>query len=162
MGYTTTFEGRFDLDKPLTEEHARALLADHDNEHGSEWSDGYVQWQPTEDRKGIEWDGEEKFHGYVECLEGLIANRLGPWGYTLTGSVSYSGESATNYNVLAIEGGKVVRKPPVFPAWAEIDEGSREVVLEVLLEGLNDCHSSDEKAFKVAYTMLGGTLGDQS
>jgi hypothetical protein len=57
-------------------------------------------WRPSEDRKGIEWDGNEKFYGYCEWLAYLIKNFLTPKGYTLSGKVHYQGEeSSDNGNI---------------------------------------------------------------
>ena len=93
MGYTTEFKGKFDLDKPLTAEHmAEFAKCDRD-----EWPNapvrGYNQWRPTADGTGIEWDQEEKFYDWKEWLQYWIDDVLAPRGYTLTGSVEWSGES---------------------------------------------------------------------
>jgi len=95
---STTFTGRFDLDRPLTEEH-RAILEDfHEEEHmyedgrrgGPGMPDGfYCQWEPTEDGAGLEWDGGEKFYFFPEWLEYLVAHYIKPWGYVLNGSVEW-------------------------------------------------------------------------
>ena len=47
----------------------------------------WCQWMPTEDCKGIEWDGGEKFYNDSEWLEYIIAHFLKPWGYVLNGTV---------------------------------------------------------------------------
>lgn len=143
MGYTTDFEGRFTLDKPLTEEHAAYLTAFSDTrrmkrsaeraaampdpvraavglpigedggyfvggggfagqEHDASVMDYngkphgqpgiWCKWVPTEDRAGIEWSGAEKFYDYDDWLRYICAHFLEPWGYTLSGSVTYQGE----------------------------------------------------------------------
>jgi hypothetical protein len=43
----------------------------------------WCQWVPTNDRKGIEWDGGEKFYAYVEWIIFIIEHFLKPWGRTL-------------------------------------------------------------------------------
>ena len=68
MGYSTDFNGAFNLDKPLTEDHIKDLKAFADERHDSTKTTTYpgiwCQWVPTDDGKGIEWDGGEKFYNY--------------------------------------------------------------------------------------------------
>lgn len=56
----------------------------------------WCQWVPTEDGRGIEWNGTEKFYFYVEWLEYLIAHFLTPWGYSLSGVVEWQGEESSD------------------------------------------------------------------
>ena len=101
MGYTTDFQGRFDLDKPLTEEHAE-FLTDNTGYY-YDWREStnkslppapgaYCQWVPTKDLQGIEWDGEEKFYKFIPWLQYLVTNCFEPWGYKLNGTVIWRGE----------------------------------------------------------------------
>jgi len=57
----------------------------------------WCQWMPTEDHKGIEWDGNEKFYEYRKWLKYLIDNILLPRGYTLSGVVEYQGEDPDDH-----------------------------------------------------------------
>lgn len=52
----------------------------------------WCQWVPDYGGTQIIWDEGEKFYFYVEWIEYLIANFLGPWGYVLNGSVDWVGE----------------------------------------------------------------------
>lgn len=95
MGYTTEFRGRFELDKPLTYEHSNILSGISDVYWGDAEHDtpgGYCQWIVSADKKGLEWDGEEKFYNYVEWIEHLIYAYLANWGYTVNGVVRWRGE----------------------------------------------------------------------
>lgn len=93
MGYTTDFDGRFELNKPLTVPDANALKEWAGERHEGVNIPGiWCQWVPTHDGVGIEWDGMEKFYGYVEWLEYIIEHFLGPKGYVLNGVVRYQGE----------------------------------------------------------------------
>lgn len=56
----------------------------------------WCQWRPTDDRKGIEWDGGEKFYEYGAWLEYIIVNFLKPNGYILNGQVSWEGEDSSD------------------------------------------------------------------
>jgi hypothetical protein len=112
MGYTTKFDGRFDLDKlPPAEVIVRLRelegIDGRDMEDPCAPKDGYCQWQLTKDCRGIEWDHGEKFYNYVEWLQYLIDNVLTPHDVTLSGSVNYSGEEADDNGVLVVENGSV-------------------------------------------------------
>jgi hypothetical protein len=99
MGYTTEFEGQFNLDRALDLETFNALTTFADTRHGgnsnhyAQYPGFYCQWVPTHDRSAIQWDGGEKFYEYVEWLEFIIAKFLKPKGYVLNGSVSFRGEN---------------------------------------------------------------------
>lgn len=75
----------------------------------------WCQWVPTHDRTGIEWDGGEKFYDYVEWLAYLIRHFLAPWGYVLSGEVTWAGEDRSDHgqivvvdNVIGTRTGRVV------------------------------------------------------
>jgi hypothetical protein len=150
MGYTTTFQGVFRLNRPLERVHYDYLKAFSGIRHierthqiktlpdpvreaagidagpqgiyyvgGDESSflakncnalpdaqshlSYYCDWEPTEDGTGIKWNGAEKFYCYVEWLEYLMVNFLHPWGYTLTGVVSFCGEDPRDRGTLDAE-----------------------------------------------------------
>jgi hypothetical protein len=111
MGYTTRFDGRFDLDK-LPPAEAIVRLRELEGIDGRKMDDpsapeSYCQWQLTKDCRGIEWDYGEKFYDYVEWLQYIIDNVLTPHGVTLSGSVNYSGEETDDNGVLIVEDGRV-------------------------------------------------------
>lgn len=68
----------------------------------------WCQWRPTDDGKGIEWDGGEKFYNYVEWLQYLIDKILAPKGYVLTGDVEYRGEESDDMGVISVNKNKIV------------------------------------------------------
>lgn len=158
MGYTTDFEGRFVLNRPLEQKHADYIRKFSDTRRmkrdarktcrrpdpirkavglptgkegayfvgagdyaGQErtpdirsYNDPptgqpglWCQWVPTEDLKGIEWDGGEKFYHYKEWLEYIIKHFLKPWGYVLNGRVRWQGEQISDVGVLVVEENKV-------------------------------------------------------
>lgn len=100
MGYTTNFRGRFDLDKPLTAEHAEYLSRDQ-IVADAEAPDGYFQWVPTKDLRGIEWDGGEKFYDYILWLR-FVARKMTEWGYRMSGEVWWSGEERSDVGKLVV------------------------------------------------------------
>ena len=67
----------------------------------------WCQWVPTEEGKGIEWDGGEKFYAYVEWLRYLIANFLKPWGYKLNGMVEWEGEQQGDLGKIVVKNNEV-------------------------------------------------------
>lgn len=92
MGYDTKFEGSFNLDKPLSDEHFNFLIHFVDNKSGDNIPESYCQWSIAYDKKTIEWDGAKEFHEYVEWIEYLVNNFIKPWGYILNGHVKWYGE----------------------------------------------------------------------
>lgn len=152
MGYTTTFEGSFNLSRQLASEHADILfdLAETDSRECADLlkegaPSGYCQWRPTRRLDGIEWDGGEKFYEYSEWLQFIIDKRLKPWGYMLTGSVHYSGEGRGDNGLLVISDGRVSKqksinlgKPEAFATAVENavvkGETIRDAVLRLLKE----------------------------
>jgi hypothetical protein len=117
MGYTTRFSGRFTFDKPADAETTlfmREVFDDRGTGRTKGAPDSYCQWEISNDRLHIEWDGEEKFYDYVEWLQWLIDNKFKPAGLTLTGSVQYDGEELEDVGTLSIEDGKVIQRPATF------------------------------------------------
>ena len=62
----------------------------------------WLQWVPTDDRMGIEWDCGEKFYHYVEWIEYLIEKILAPRGYVLNGDVEWCGEEWDDTGTISI------------------------------------------------------------
>ena len=147
MGYTTEFEGRFDLDRELSEEMFNFLKSFNETRRmkrkisdefgvegeffvkgGGDFGQGredniieyneppstqpglWCQWTPTEDRKGIEWDGGEKFYDYTEWLVYLVNKILAPNGYVLNGAVQWEGEERGDRGKIIVENNKVYTK----------------------------------------------------
>jgi hypothetical protein len=117
MGYHTDFEGDFTVTPPLEHQDAMELFAFSDMRHDTpedcnEPPAGmpglWCQWVPvdmTEEglSSAIGWDGGEKFYDYVEWIEWLIANMLGPKGYVLNGIVSWEGEESADMGQIVIK-----------------------------------------------------------
>lgn len=110
MGYTTNFDGRFDLNKPLTVPDSNELKAWAEERHeGASYPGYYCQWVPTGDGTGITWDGGEKFYEYVEWLEYIIEHFLVPKGYVLNGAVRYQGEEIGDVGRIEVKDNKVAQ-----------------------------------------------------
>lgn len=108
MGYSTDFDGQITLSRPLTIAEARTVLDWHDDdvEKPGSHPKGYMQWLPTDDLRGIVWDGEEKFYDYVRWLEWLVA-QLAEWGVTGEGTIHWQGEENGDTGVLSVVGSTV-------------------------------------------------------
>ena len=63
-------------------------------------------WTPAKDRRGIKWNGAEKFHNYAEWLNYMIEHFLEPWGYKVTGEVRYAGDARGDRGVVRIVKGR--------------------------------------------------------
>jgi hypothetical protein len=146
MGYTTEFNGRFELDKPLAGkdkefldklsktrrmkrefeghaygfegemyvdgggdfgQHHEGSITDYNSPPASQPS-LWCGWTPNEDGTAIEWDGGEKFYGYVEWIEWIIDKVLEPRGYKLTGDVDWRGEEWSDSGTILVNDNDVV------------------------------------------------------
>lgn len=100
MGYTTQFDGIIQFDRELTVEEMNDLKQLAEEPYESDFfkkfaetkPDAYLQWYPTEDGTGLEWDGGEKFYKYVEWLEWLMQYFFEPKEIRCSGIVNWQGE----------------------------------------------------------------------
>ncbi|KKL86082.1 hypothetical protein LCGC14_1948340, partial [marine sediment metagenome] len=83
------------------------------------------QWILTGDRQHIEWDGGEKFYGYVEWIEYIIEKILKPRSYVLNGKVEWSGEDEDDFGTILVINNKV-----------EVIEGEFDELEELMKEKL--------------------------
>lgn len=110
MGYTTTFDGRFELNKALSVPDSNQLKEWANERHENADVPGiWCQWVPTDDGLGIEWDGNEKFYDYVEWLEYIIKHFLNPKDYLLNGAVRYQGEEIGDVGRIEVKDNKVTQ-----------------------------------------------------
>ena len=97
MGYTTSFQGKFEISPPLSDEQQNSLINFAEERHGGNIKefDGfpgmYCQWIPTT-VSTLAWDEGEKFYNYIEWLQHLVKNFFKPWGKSLNGIVTWGGE----------------------------------------------------------------------
>lgn len=105
MGYHTSFQGQFNLDKPLTVKQYNELkkynVEDHGHEQGTPGA--WCGWIPTEDGMGIAWDYREKFYDYTEWLGYLIEHFFKPWGYVVNGEVMWQGEDVGDMGTIYVK-----------------------------------------------------------
>ncbi|GCE26403.1 hypothetical protein KDA_18870 [Dictyobacter alpinus] len=67
---------------------------------GAFWAPStFCQWIPTDNGNGIVAEGE-KFYGYVTWLRFLLDHFLLPWGYELSGEISYQGEQGEHGRII--------------------------------------------------------------
>lgn len=120
MGYTTDFSGQFSFDREVDAEtiHFCNAMLQKDYRDADFPKDtapaAYLQWQITEDRLHLQWDGNEKFYEYEEWLQWLIDRVFVPRGYMLSGKVVYQGEEVGDVGTLAIVDGRVIKSAAVF------------------------------------------------
>lgn len=65
----------------------------------------WCQWVPNDEGTALEWDGVEKFYGYIEWLTYLNEHFFQPWGYRLGGRVIWQGEDEDDRGVIIIDDG---------------------------------------------------------
>lgn len=107
MGYTTEFDGNFALTPSLTPDQIAVLNAFADERHEDYQKEGkpdyYCQWVPDEGGTLIQWDGNEKFYGYVEWIKYMIKHFFNPWGVMLNGVVAWEGEERGDTGSICIK-----------------------------------------------------------
>ena len=62
----------------------------------------WCQWIPSEDGTELKIDGTGYFRDYIEWLNYLQVNFFEPWGYVLSGSVSFQGEDNVDNGVITL------------------------------------------------------------
>lgn len=114
MGYRTTFDGGFKLDRVLTLGHKNELVEFAACRHeGPDYPGIWCDWVPSEDGTAIVPGEAENFYGYVPWIEYLIEHFLGPWGYVLNGRVHWDGEQTGDSGVIRITDNRVESAPDV-------------------------------------------------
>lgn len=68
----------------------------------------WCHWVPTADAWGIQWDDGEKFYRYIEWLQYMIDHFLKPWGYLLSGAVSWRGEDPADTGQIRVVDNQIV------------------------------------------------------
>lgn len=68
----------------------------------------WCNWAPNADGTAIEWNGAEKFYYYTEWLAYIIKHFLEPWGYKISGQVTWQGEEHGDHGIIAIHDNKGV------------------------------------------------------
>lgn len=157
MGYTTEFKGTFKLDKPMTVEHASIFVKYGRDEWPNPPGNSCNQWCLTSGWDGIEWDQEEKFYDWKAWLQYLIDNFLIPWGYTLSGSVEWTGGSRDDVGVLVVQNGRAFCWPRQEKPFMEHPEHVREQVIDRLYDAEREAKRGSEEA--AAWRSLFVTLG---
>ena len=140
MGYTTEFQGQFDLDRELDEDTYTFLCKLNDTRRvkrnvGSEYgiegefyaeddNNGVIDynnppgtqpglwcgWVPTDDKLAIEWDQGEKFYDYIDWIKYIIEKILSPKGYVLNGTVIWRGEAFDDIGKIIVCNNEVTYK----------------------------------------------------
>ena len=67
----------------------------------------WCQWIPNDMGTEISWDEGEKFYEYVAWIAYIIEHFIRPWGYTLEGSVTWSGEDSGDIGRIVIENNEI-------------------------------------------------------
>lgn len=104
MGYTTEFQGQLNFLRPLTAEEELELMkycsgdmentGDHPDWLIPEgWRGGYIQFVITDDKTGIQWDGNEKFYDAEKAANCVLMNMRAKFpDFTLYGHLDAQGE----------------------------------------------------------------------
>ena len=115
MGYTTRFDGILNFNRELT--HREWLDLNEINKYPDECKkytstpdtipNSYLQWTPTEDGTGYEWDGAEKFYDYVHWLRWVVKHYMIPHDLVLNGKLRWQGEEIDDSGYIVVVDNKV-------------------------------------------------------
>ena len=162
MGYCVDFVGRFNLNTPLTAEHAATMRGYEDSE---EWPGKvpdrfFNPWLITDDNAGFEVR-TDKPHDWKPWLQYTIDEWLVPHGYTLSGRVEWDGEESGDCGVITIEDGKVKARRKVATKWSEVSEDVRRHIGRATKGAKNSDGRNDggivEQGWQSALDLLGFT-----
>ncbi len=158
MGYCVSFKGRFDLDKPLTAEHAAALRVLEDSEAnypGTPPDKRFNPWAVAKDDRGFEVL-TDKPGNWKAWLQYLIDEWLTPNGYALSGSVTWDGEDRGDAGTITIEGGKVkARRPSAAVSWTSLPASMRGHVCDRIESAAEEDRRGNADAWAAALAALG-------
>ncbi len=79
-----SFDGYWDLNKPLTKEYINEFLKTTHKSLGD--------WDLNSDRTFIGWNGIKKFNDFIPRIKERIKFCFEPWGYLLNGSMYWQGK----------------------------------------------------------------------
>lgn len=100
-------DGGYFVNRKWDEENDWATAIDY-NKPPSGQPGLWCQWIPTNDGRGIQWDGGEKFYHYIAWLQYIIIHFLEPWDYQLSGEVKWQGEDASDKGHITVENNQLV------------------------------------------------------
>ena len=159
MGYCVEFKGSFNLNTPLTAEHA-AMMRGY--EVSEEWPGPvpdrfFNPWLITSDNAGFEVR-TDKPGDWKAWLQYTIDTFLVPCGYGLSGSVEWDGEEDGDCGIITIEAGKVkARRKPCDVAWVDLPEKTRTRIGRRIATASREGYDSDVAAWQAALQHLGCT-----
>ena len=108
MGYNTKFSGVFMINKRIDERTFEIIEEIRDSRHDDRVMPSiWCQWRVGNDDRSIEWDGGEKFYGYIGWIKYLNDKVLRPRKYRLSGTVCFQGESPEDGGQLIADGNEV-------------------------------------------------------
>lgn len=139
MGYHTDYQGRVDIDPPLSPEIVATLKKFNDTRHeGAGYPAVWCPWRPTANGTGLLWDGREKPYEGEAWMRYLI-NRYFAGKHVLNGRFEAQGDEEDDHWLLIVENNQVRREdlPPVIGKAAILYQ------LSDLLERLEDLSKAD-------------------
>lgn len=98
MGYSTEFQGKFQIAPAVTAEHQATFKS----ESKYDKMQGYQQWELADGGAALRWDGGEKFYDYERHLK-WACDWLKERGYFVAGAVKWQGESLDDSGLLIVK-----------------------------------------------------------
>jgi len=106
MGYTTEFEGAFELVGELSPKLKAEIniFCEEDHRRGNYpgiWCDWRIR--SVGDKNFLAWNGAEKFYNYTEWLQYLINIYFKPNNISVNGDVKYFGEDHYDCGMISVK-----------------------------------------------------------
>lgn len=135
MGYYTSFSGEFYFDKPVTDEHQAVFdeLINTDSdafklsaaEVKTRLAGGWCPWvleKDFGDEYGVHCPESCKAYEFEYWLLYIVENFAKPFGYTLTGLVSWYGEDNSDMGRVEIRDNelRVMKAVVTYPKWGDV------------------------------------------
>ena len=140
MGYSTYFDGHFEMSQKLTVSQIDTLLelTRWDTDAPEDAPNDQSPWQPVEHKTKrvlepggkdlmcvLESINEEKIYRWADWLEFLIDKYFDPWGVKLNGDMIWQGEETGDSGVIFVKNNRVKFVPITEmpePNWDEEEE----------------------------------------
>lgn len=113
MGYTTEFEGEFEITPPLTLDQLTEINNFMEGRHGGNinvyegFPSFHCDWETNGDT--IKWNESEKSYKMYEWIKLLNEKFFKPWGCMLTGDISAQGENKDDRWGMRAKDGEIKR-----------------------------------------------------
>jgi len=159
MGYTTRFDGHFNIWPPLSCTRM-AAFGSQDWDTLPNNPGGHMQWTVAKDGMRLKWDEEEKFYGYAKWLQCIIDGWFTPRAHSVYGQVTWQGEDFADRGVLRVVNGRVQSLPHVDTKPGDSPEERLAYLVTFLKDTMTSIANDDGPDGRAFATLIAKTLAN--